>query len=134
MKLTTLPNFQVPNAAHRTELRLSGTELARKLEATALTEDNADDIVVLSPDDGSFRLEPEISQARSTESEKVLPLRFGPLQKAFDTIEEKQGWLMARPPVIKTESGGDTRIDFINFGGFVFDPQGNYQSHSVNPW
>lgn len=134
MKLTTLPSFQVPTAAPRTEVRLSGTELSRNLDKTALTEENADDIVVLSPADGSFRLEPESSQPRSSEAEKVLPLRFGPLQKAFDTIEEKQGWLMAQPPVIKIESGGDTRIDFINFGGFVFDPQGNYQSHSVNPW
>jgi len=116
----------------RTHVQISGTQLAQKLNQTALTEQNADDSVLLSPQDGSFRLVDGAAQPK--EGESLLPLRFGPLQKAFATIEKQQAWLLSHQPVIKNEGREDARIDFINYGGFVFNGAGEYKSHSVNPW
>jgi hypothetical protein len=78
-------------------------------------------VVVLSTRDGSFHLV-DGDSARTGPEEVVLPWRFGPLNQALETIEAKQGWLLSHEPVLKTERGGNARIDFINMGGFVFDP------------
>lgn len=123
---------RVPNSAHRTHVRIPGHQLAQKLDASPLTEQNADDSVVLNAQDGSFRLAD--GPAHPESGEAVLPLRFGPLKKAFAIIEKQQGWLLSHQPVIKNEGQKDARIDFINYGGFVFDGAGEYKSHSVNPW
>ena len=123
---------RVPNSAHRTQVRISGQQLAEKLNEPKLTEQNADDSLVLSPRDGTFRLVDGTASPKNDEA--VLPLRFGPLQKAVKCIESQQGWLLSHQPVIKNEGEQDARIDFINYGGFVFDADGNYKSHTVNPW
>ena len=123
---------RVPNSTPRTHVRISGSQLAEKLNQTTVNDQNADDSVLLNPQDGSFRLVD--GPARPEQGETVMPLRFGPLQKAFDIIEKQQGWLLSHQPVIKNEGAEEARIDFINFGGFVFDGAGEYQSHSVNPW
>ena len=47
---------RVPNSTPRTHVRISGTQLAEKLNQTTLNEQNADDSVFLNPQDGSFRL------------------------------------------------------------------------------
>jgi hypothetical protein len=123
---------RVPNSAHRTHVRIPGHQLAEKLNQPSLTEQNADDSVVLNAQDGSFRLVD--GTATPQQGETVLPLRFGPLRNAMQTIEKQQGWLLSHQPVIKNEGQEDARIDFINYGGFVFDGAGDYKSHSVNPW
>lgn len=126
-------NYLVKNAPARTHLRLPAQQLAEKLGEVAPTEVNQDDLVVLSTRDGSFHLV-DGDSAKTGPEEVVLPLRFGPLNQALETIEAKQGWLLSYEPVFKAERGGDARIDFINMGGFVFDPAGGYRSHSVNAW
>lgn len=123
----------VRNATPRTHLQISGVELAKGLAETPMTEANRDDLVVMSARDGSFHLV-DGDKATPASDESVLPLRFGPLNEAFATIGEQQGWLLAHQPVIKTERDGDARIDFINYGGFVFQPGGEYVSHTVNGW
>lgn len=131
--ISAFNNFtRVAGSTPRTPVQISGEALSQKLEAAALTEQNADDSVVLNPQDGSFRLVD--GNARPESGEAVLPLRFGPLKNAMKTIEKQQGWLLSHQPVIKNEGESDARIDFINYGGFVFDAAGEYKSHSVNPW
>lgn len=121
-----------PAARQRTHVGVSGQALAKKLSSTPMTEENFDDGVVLSVKDGDFRLTDQPATAQSGEA--VLPMRFGPLRRALKTIEEQQGWLLSHQPVIKKEGSESTRIDFINYGGFVFNNDGGYQSHSVNAW
>lgn len=132
--MNTVGSLYVSNATPRTQVRVSGEKLSERLGQTELTEQNADDLVVMTAETGAFRLEDKADGLELGQGESVLPLRFGPLQEAFSTIAEKQGWLLAHQPVVKTERNGDSRIDFINYGGFVFDAAGGYQSHSVNPW
>lgn len=127
-------NFSVPNAALRTQLSVPGTTLAKSLQETELNDDNADDFVVISADSGQYHLEDKLENVTIKEGEALLPLRFGPLQQAVETIETKQAWLLDHEPVIKQERDGQARIDFINYGGFVFSEEGSYISHSVNPW
>lgn len=127
-------SLYVPNATPRTQLRVNGEQLAKSLQQTELTEHNSDDLVVISAQTGAFHLEDKAEDVKLQEGESVLPLRFGPLQNAMASIEDKQDWLLAHQPVIKTERDGNSRIDFINYGGFVFTPEGGYVSHSVNPW
>jgi hypothetical protein len=123
---------RAPHSSQRTHVRIPGHQLAEKLLQPKLTEQNADDSVILSPQDGAFRLSD--GPAAPQQGEAVLPLRFGPLRKAMKTIENQQGWLLSHQPVIKNEGTEDARIDFINYGGFVFDGNGDYKSHTVNPW
>ncbi len=129
-----LSPLNVPNPAPRTHVRVSGEQLAKSLQNTELTEQNSDDFVVMSAQTGAFHLEDKREDVRLADGESVLPLRFGPLQDAMASIEDKQEWLLAHEPVIKTERDGQARIDFINYGGFVFSPEGAYVSHTVNPW
>lgn len=132
--ISSQTNLFVPNASPRTHVRVSGEQLAKSLQQTELTEQNSDDLVVISAQTGAFHLEDKVEDVRLKEGESVLPLRFGPLQSAMSTIENKQEWLLSHEPVIKTERNGDSRIDFINYGGFVFGSDGGYVSHTVNPW
>ena len=127
-------SLYVPSATPRTAVRVSGEQLAKNLQQTELTEQNSDDLVVISAQTGTFHLEDKLEDVKLQEGESILPLRFGPLQSAMGAIEDKQDWLLAHEPVIKTERDGNSRIDFINYGGFVFTPEGGYVSHSVNPW
>ncbi len=127
-------NLFVPNAAPRTHVRVSGEQFAASLKKTELTEQNSDDLVVISAQTGAFHLADKPEDVQLQEGESVLPLRFGPLQTAMSVIENKQEWLLSHEPVVKTERNGDSRIDFINYGGFVFGSDGAYVSHTVNPW
>lgn len=128
--LTNLAHF--PAARQRTHVGISGADLNKKLSSQPVTEENFDDGVVLSVEDGSFRLTEQPAEEKAGEA--VLPMRFGPLRQALKTIEQQQGWLLSHQPVIKKEGSEATRIDFINYGGFVFSNDGGYQSHSVNAW
>lgn len=132
--MTIQSQLSVPKASHRTQLSLSGEAFSKALEATELTKDNADDLVVISADSSTYHLKDQEDSTELKQGESLLPLRFGPLQEAMETIEAKQGWLLAHEPVIKLERNGDARIDFINYGGFVFSADGGYLSHSVNAW
>ncbi|MCA9793743.1 MAG: hypothetical protein KC910_18155 [Candidatus Eremiobacteraeota bacterium] len=65
---------------------------------------------------------------------RPVPLTNGVLQSAFACIDDKQSWLLDYPPVVKSNGPDCFRIDFVNYGGFLFDQQGGYLEHSVNPW
>lgn len=122
----------VQGASKRCCLSVSGSEFREALQGLSSSPSNGQARVAVNPETNQISLLK--NGAKAPVDTHVLPLRYEALNSALSTMEERQEWLMGGQPIFKTENNGNARIDFLNRGGFVFNQQGGYVSHSVNAW
>lgn len=121
----------ISDASPRTVLQESGAEFSTRLRDLTQGSQNNQRVAVRAADG---KIELLTDKARPSAGFRVLPLASESLQKALDTIQDRDPWLMDGSPIFKTERNGNARIDFLNRGGYVFDQQGESISRSVNGW